>query len=243
MSSTQRPRTPIKITEIFPQSTAKYWTDLSWHSHWWERFDQAELGLEALAIQTFMAMMHSTQPHWIALKWIVVLDSPIAHMSSQYLYGTARPATAHTIHEVFIRGGNGELQPVCTLIDCAATSIFMALRLRERPSLADEAAYITTLGLRTEVTADASNSWTTMCTVQYMDHLSPVQDLVMLVVTMRAYNLDWGSPELQSRNREVNWQCGRLLYCMVPCAHVVECAQAYMKVCLYYGIMRHHAPT
>ena len=82
-----------------------------------------ELGLEKLAMQTLMATMDSIQPHRIALKSRVLLESPKALMSSQYLCGTSRPDTSHIIHEVFVRDGNGEMQRVRAVIDCGATSI------------------------------------------------------------------------------------------------------------------------
>jgi hypothetical protein len=74
-------------------------------------------------MQTLMATMDSIQPHRIALKSRVLMESPKAHMSSQYLCGTSRPDTSHIIHEVFIRDGNGEMQRVRALIDYGATSI------------------------------------------------------------------------------------------------------------------------
>jgi hypothetical protein len=58
-------------------------------------------------MQTLMATMDSIQPHRIALKSRVLLESPKALMSSQYLCGTS-----HIIHEVFVRDGNGEMQRV-----------------------------------------------------------------------------------------------------------------------------------
>jgi len=73
---------------------------------------------------------------------------------------------SHIIHEVFIRDGNGEMQPVRPLIDCGATSIFMSPRLRTRLGLADEPAYITILGLNGQVIAHASDSRKTAFTVQ-----------------------------------------------------------------------------
>jgi len=48
-------------------------------------------------------------------------------------------------------------------------------------------------------------------TVQYMEHLSPVQELELLVVPMRAYNLVLELPWLQSRNPVIDWQRGRIL--------------------------------
>jgi len=83
-------------------------------------------------MQALMATMDSLQPHRIALKSRVVLESPKALMSSQYLCGTSRPDTSHIVHDVFIRDGSGQMQSVRALINCGATSIFMAPRLRKR---------------------------------------------------------------------------------------------------------------
>jgi len=55
-----------------------------------------------------------------------------------------------------------------------------------------------------------------MCTVQYMEHLSPVQELEVLVVPMWAYDLVLGLPWFQSRNPDVDWQRGRLLALRTP---------------------------
>jgi hypothetical protein len=80
-------------------------------------------------MQTFVAMLDSIQLHWNALKATLLLSSPKAHMSSQYLCGRARPDTSNNIHEVFIRDDSGEMQRVRAVIDCGETSIFMAPRL------------------------------------------------------------------------------------------------------------------
>jgi len=122
-------------------------------------------------MQTLMVTMDSIQPHRIALKSRVLMESPKAHMSTQYLCGTSRPDTSHIIHEVFIRDGSGEMERVPGLIDCGATSIFLTPRLRTRLGLADEPAYITTLGLNGHVMAHASESRKARFTVQYMKHL------------------------------------------------------------------------
>jgi len=61
-------------------------------------------------MQTLMVTMDSIQPHQIALKSRVLLESQTALMSSQYLCGTYRMDTSHIIHEDFIRIGNREMQ-------------------------------------------------------------------------------------------------------------------------------------
>jgi hypothetical protein len=121
-------------------------------------FDEAQLRLESLAMQTLMATMDSIQPHRIPLKSRVLLESPKALMSSKYICGTSRPDTSNIIHEVCIRDGNGEMHCVRAFIECSATSIFMSLRLRKRLGLADEPAYDTTLGLNGQVMAQVSES-------------------------------------------------------------------------------------
>jgi len=167
-------------------------------------------------MQTLMATMDTIQPHWIALESRVLFESPKALLSSQYLCGTSRPDTSHIIHKVFIRDGHGEMQCVRALIDCGATSIFMAPRLRKRLGLADEPAYITTLGLNDQVMAQASESRKTAFTVQYIEHLAPIEESEVLVMPMRAYDLVLGLPWFQSRNPDVNWQRGRLLALRTP---------------------------
>ena len=85
-----------------------------------------ELGMEKLGAQALMATLDEVQPHRISLKSRVVLESPSARVLSQYLCGTEIPDSAHIVHEVQIRHRNGEMQRVRALIDCGATSIFMA---------------------------------------------------------------------------------------------------------------------
>jgi hypothetical protein len=162
-------------------------------------------------MQTLMATMDSIQPHRIAFQSRVLMESPKALMSSQYICGTSRLDTSHIVHDVLIRDGSGEMQRMRALIDCGATSIFMAPRLRKRLGLADEPAYVTTLGLDGQIMAHASESRKTTFTVQYMEQLSPVQESEVLVVPMRAYDLIFGLPWFESRNPDVDWQCSRLL--------------------------------
>jgi len=73
-----------------------------------------------------MATLEAIQPHRIALKSRVILESPRAHMVSQFLCSTETPESAHIIHEVKIQDRHGEMQSVRALIDCGATSISMA---------------------------------------------------------------------------------------------------------------------
>ena len=126
---------------------------LSWHLARQERFDEAEHGLERLAMQILIATMDSIQPHWIALKSRVLLESPKAHMSIKYLCSTSRPDASHIIHEVFIRDGGGEMRRVRPLIDCSVTSICKAPTLRKGLGPAEEPVYVTTLGINGQVIA------------------------------------------------------------------------------------------
>jgi len=108
------------------------------------------------------------------------------------------------------------MERVRALIDCGATTIFMALRLRERLGLADKPAYVTTLGLNGQVMDHPRDSRRTAFTVQYMEHLSPVRESEVLVVPMQANDLVLGLPWFQSRNLDVDWQRGRLLALRTP---------------------------
>jgi hypothetical protein len=115
-------------------------------------------------------------------------------MLSQYLCGTEIPDSAHIVHKVHIRDRNGEMQPLRALIDCGATSIFMAPRLLKRLGISHEAAHITTLGLNGGVMQHAKDSRKTRITVQYMDYLAPVDESDVLVLPMRVYDLLLGLP-------------------------------------------------
>jgi len=167
-------------------------------------------------MQPLMAMMDSIQQHRIALKSSVLLESPNALMSTQYLCGTSRPDTSHNIHELFIIDGHGEMQRLRALIDCGTTNIIMSPRLRKWLGLADEPASITALSFKGQVVAHASDSQKTAFMIQYMEHLSPVRESEMLVVPMQAYGLVLGLPWFQSRNPDVDWQCGQLLSLRTP---------------------------
>jgi hypothetical protein len=162
-------------------------------------------------MQALMATMDSIQPHRIALKSRVLLESQKDLMSSQYLCGTSRPDMSHVFHEVWIRDRNGEMQLVPALIDCGATSISLAPRPQKRLGLVDHPAYLTTRGLNGKVMAHASDSHNTALMVLYMEPLTPVRESEVLVVPMQAYDMVLGLPWFQSRNPDVDWQRGQLL--------------------------------
>jgi hypothetical protein len=178
--------------------------------------DERELGLQSLGTRALMATLEEIQPHRISLRPRVVLESPKALMSSQYLCGTARPDSSHIVHEVQIRDQHGELQRIRALIDCGATSIFISPQLLNRLGLPHEAAHITTHGLDGQVIAHARESRKTAMTVQYMDHLAPVHEPEVLVVPMRAYDLVLGLPWFKTRKPEIDWATGRLTSLRTP---------------------------
>jgi hypothetical protein len=158
------------------------------------RLDEMELGMLAAGTQALMATLEAIQPHRIALKPRVILKSPRAHMFSQYLCSTETPDSAHIIQKVEIRDRHGDMQRVRALIDCSATSIFMAPRLLRKLGLPHEAAHITTLGLIGHVMEHARESRKTIISAQYFDHLAPVDQPEVPVVPIKAYDLVLGLP-------------------------------------------------
>jgi hypothetical protein len=172
--------------------------------------DEAELGMETLGMQSQIATLDEIKPHRISLQPREVLESPRAHMSSQYLCSTTHPDSTHIIHEVQVRDHKGEMQRVRALINCSATSIFMSPRLRKKLGLADEAVGITTIGLDGRVMESAKNSQKVTMTVQYLEHLAPVDEQEVLVVPIQAYDLVLGLPWFTSRNPNIDWTCRRL---------------------------------
>jgi len=131
---------------------------LSRHLARWQMFIKGELGLQRLAMQTWMAKSNSIQPHRITLKSRVALESPQAHMSCKYLCGTSRLDMSHIIHVVFIRDGSEDMQRGWALIDCGATIIFISPRVGLRLGVAAKPAYVTSLGLNSLILAHSSYS-------------------------------------------------------------------------------------
>jgi hypothetical protein len=76
---------------------------------WRERFDVIEPGMEKLGAQALKATLDEVQPHRIAPKSRVVLESPRARMLSQYLCATKTADSAHIIYKVQIGDRNGEI--------------------------------------------------------------------------------------------------------------------------------------
>jgi hypothetical protein len=58
------------------------------------------------------------------------------------------------------------------------------------------------------VIVHARESRKTAMTVQFMDHLAPVLEPEVLVVPMRAYDLELGLPGFKTRKPEIDWATG-----------------------------------
>jgi len=121
--------------------------------------------------------------------------------------------TGHVLYysQLVYRGWNGEMQGMWALINWSTTSIFMAPRLRKQLLLPDSPAYIQTLGLNSQVMCHGGESRKTTSTVQYIEHLSQVDEWEVLVGAMRAYDVVLGLPLFQARNPDVDWRRGPLL--------------------------------
>jgi hypothetical protein len=150
------------------------------------------LELGNMGSQAVMATLDEIRPHQIALKSRVILESLRAQMLRQYLCGTETPDSAHIVHKIQIRDKHGEMQCVRALIDCRATSSFMAPRLLKKLGISQEAAHITALGLRGQIMQQAKDSRKPSITVQYIVHIAPVTEPEVLGVLMRAYDLVLG---------------------------------------------------
>jgi len=181
-----------------------------------------ELGMEKLGAQALRATLDEVQPHRISLKSRVILESPRARMLRQYLCGTETLDSAHIIHVVQIRDRNGEIQRVRALIDCGATSIFMAPRLLKQLGISHEVAHITTLSIDGGVMQHAKDSRKMRITIQYLDYLAPVNESDVLVVPMREYHLVLRLPWFHKRNPDIDWARHRLTTLQSPSASGVE---------------------
>jgi len=173
--------------------------------------------MQAAGTRALMAMLEAIQPHGIALKRRVILESPRAHMFSQYLCGTETPDSADIIHEGMIRDRHGEMQRIQVLFDCGATSIFMAQRLLPKLGLPHEAAHTTTLGLNGQMMEHARDSRKATISAQYLDHLALVDEPEVLVVPIKAYDSVLGLPWFAARNLEIEWSQNGLVSLRTPC--------------------------
>jgi hypothetical protein len=75
---------PLIVNNIKPAYLSRYLARR-------ERMDKQELGMQSLGMRALMATLDEIQPHQISLMPRVVLESPTALMSTQYLCGMARP--------------------------------------------------------------------------------------------------------------------------------------------------------
>jgi hypothetical protein len=96
------------------------------------------------------------------------------------------------------------MQRVRALIDCTATSIFIAPRLLKHLGISREAAHITALGLNGAVMQHAKDSGETQIVVQYVNYLAPVDESDVLVVPMGVHDLVLGLPWFQKRNADID---------------------------------------
>jgi len=137
-------------------------------------------------------------------------------MSSQYLCGTARPDSANSIHEVLVRNIHGNMQRSKALIDSGATRIFISPSLLRKLELLHKPAFTSTQGLNGEVMMSVSESQKVSLLVQYFEHLKPVDELEVLVVPMKAYDLVLRLPWFKARNPEIDWTKGQLTALRTP---------------------------
>jgi len=131
-------------------------------------------------------------------------------MSSQYLCGTDRSDLAHIIHEVLVRNIHGNMQRVKSPMHCTAMGIFISPSLLRKLELPHEPAFTSTEGLNGQVMMSPRESRTATLLVQYFEHLKPFDELEVLVVPMKAYDLVLGLPWVEARNPEIVWIKGRL---------------------------------
>ena len=154
----------------------------------------------------------STSFRRLALKARVVLETS-AHLSSQYLCGTARPSTSHVVHDVQIRDIDGSMRTIKALVDCGASSLFISQRLVDSLGFRNQTrpAYITTRGLDGTIMARAKDSRKLSLELQYMPHLAPVDEPDFLVVKMKPYDLVLGLPWFAKHGPEIDWVQKRLI--------------------------------
>jgi hypothetical protein len=147
----------------------------------------------------------------IETPYYVIYQRPDQILSSQYLCGTEKPDTQHVVHEVKVLDRQGKPHKVRALLDCGASSMFISPGLRKLLNLDTAPAWTTTYGLDGAVLAHARNSRKVNISVQYFDHLAPVEETNVLEVAMAAYELVLGLPWFQARKPVVDWAARRLL--------------------------------
>jgi len=137
-------------------------------------------------------------------------------MSSQYPCGTERPDWAHIVREVLVRNIHRNMQLVKALIDRGAASIFITAILLMILELPHETAFTSTQGVNGQVMMSAKESRKASLLVQYVEHLKPVDESEVLVVSIKAYDLVLGLPWFKARNTEIDWTKGRLTALRTP---------------------------
>jgi len=198
-----------QVPKVIRHAAAKKLVYLSRYSTWQEMLDDPELVLENLGNRALFATLDEIQPHRITLKSRVILEGR-ALMSSQYLWGTERPDSAHIIHEVLVWNMHGNGQRVQELIDCGAMSIFILPSLLRKLELPHEPAFTSTQGPNGHVMMSAKESRKASLLPQYVEYLEPDDESEVLVVPMKAYDLVLGLAWFKARNPEIDWSKGRL---------------------------------
>jgi hypothetical protein len=151
-----------------------------------------------------MLNLDDVQPYRVYLTLIVVLESPWAHMFSEYLCSTETPDSAHIIHKVQLQDQHGDMQRVRALIDCGVTTISTSPRLLRKLGIRHQASYTTTLGLNRYVIEHANDCRKTTISGQHLKHLAPVDESEVLVVPIKPYTLVLGVPWFQARKPEID---------------------------------------
>ena len=148
--------------------------------------DDEEIGL----VQN-LRNLDNSQPHRIRLKPKITMEASkhIAHLSSQYLCGTAKPDSQHIICEEQVQNNRGYWKTVKleALIDCGAT----------HAQRADITCIYYTARRRRKVIMEARDLLQLNLGIQYFDYLKPITERDCLVVNMQAYDLVLSLPWFQ----------------------------------------------
>jgi hypothetical protein len=161
-------------------------------------------GMEMMGAQAPWGTLDEVQPQRISPKSQVDLESPRARMLSQYLGRADIMSSANRVRKYQIRVKNSHMIRVRALIDCGATSIFMACSLVKRFGISHEAAQITTLGINRKVIQHEKVRRRMWITVLSWRSLTLVDECVVLVVLMHAYDLVFGEHWFQRCNPNIH---------------------------------------
>jgi len=170
--------------------------------------DEWEIGFQSLGMRASKATLERIQPDQILLRPRLVLESPKAVMTTQYIGVMARPDSSHIVDEIQIRDQHRELQRPGALLDCGVTCIFMYPQLLNTLRLPHKAAHITTHWLDGQVIANATENHKRAMAVKYPDHLAAVHEPEVLVFPMRAYNRVLGLQCFKTRKPAIVWTTG-----------------------------------